>query len=60
MVGALVMWGTGFAIIAVFHPAGANWIGPGLEPWNLPGTLLGLTIWIGAMVYETKTAERQR
>ena len=48
--GAAVCFGIGFLIVKLVGiPAGAYW-GVGLELWNLPGTLLGATVWITIMI----------
>jgi hypothetical protein len=49
--GMFVCFGTGFLIVTTFAPVGADHVGIGLEPWNLPGTLLGFAIWISFIVY---------
>lgn len=49
--GGAVCFGIGYLIlISVGIPEGA-YFGVGVEPWNLPGTILGAATWIGIMVY---------
>lgn len=60
IVGMTVCFGTGFFIVALFAPAGADYIGFGLEPWNIPGTVLGIAIWIGATVYGMRRTVRRK
>jgi hypothetical protein len=52
--GYLVCLGVGFLIAALVGvPDGAQ-IGPGLQPWNLPGTILGAMTWGAIMWYTLK------
>lgn len=48
--GLCVCWFVGFLLVQSIGPHGTVYIGPGLEAWNWPGTLIGLLIWIGTGV----------
>jgi hypothetical protein len=53
-VGLVLCWMTGFLLVAVFNPPDVKYVGPGLDRWNLPGTILGLIVWLGASFYWMK------
>jgi hypothetical protein len=45
--GMIVCLGVGFLVVSLHGvPDGASF-GVGLEPWNLPGTILGAGTWLG-------------
>ena len=52
--GLILCWTTGFVLVALFNPPGVEYVGPGFDHWNLPGTLLGLAVWLGASFYWMK------
>src|SRR5207249_3826953 len=54
IVAGIVCFGTGFlAVTVITVPAGSSF-GVGVEPWNLPGTLLGLAVWFHMLALTRK------
>lgn len=50
MAGGAVCFTFGFLIVNLIGiPPGAYW-GVGLEPWNLPGTVAGATVWLTIII----------
>jgi hypothetical protein len=58
--GTLVCWITGFIVVSAAKTPNANYIGPGLQWWNLPGTILGLLVFIGTVLYGRKRLKTAR
>ena len=58
ILGAMICWTTGFAILSFRNYPEAEYVGPGLEPWNLPGTLLGMAAWIGITLFGLRKNRR--
>jgi hypothetical protein len=51
LVGAFVCFGIGFLIAATIGVPHGAYIGVGIEPWNLPGTILGAAAWVAVIWY---------
>jgi hypothetical protein len=60
LVGATVCWMTGFLLVAIIGSSETVYVGPGLDRWNLPGTILGGAIWISATVWGVKRHEAHK
>ncbi len=45
IVAGVVCFGTGFLIVTAIGVPEGSYFGVGIEPWNLPGTLLGAGVW---------------
>jgi hypothetical protein len=54
LAGTAVAWiaclGIGYALLKIFSPPGLQYIGVGIEPWNLPGTIIGVVVFIASAV----------
>jgi len=53
--GLTVCWGTGFLVIALLGDGRVAYVGPGIDSWNLPGTVFGslVAIWLGFLAYRS-------
>jgi hypothetical protein len=60
LAGSAVCFGVGFLIVVtVGIPEGAS-SGAGVEPWNLPGTILGVAVWIAITVYALRKSKGRK
>jgi len=50
----VVCFGLGYLVARAFGTPEGAYFGVGLEPWNLPGTILGLATFVGLIVYWAK------
>jgi hypothetical protein len=60
MVGLAVCFAMGFSIVAISHPPGAEYVGFGIEPWNIPGTLAAVAIWVAMAIVALRRKSRGR
>jgi hypothetical protein len=51
LVGLTACWGIGFLLVAIIGKPETVYVGPGFDRWNLPGTVIGATIWVGATAW---------
>lgn len=54
IVGLTVCWATGVLLVKALGSQGTVYVGPGLDRWNLPGTIFGVAIWIAAAIWGVK------
>jgi hypothetical protein len=54
VLGLIVCWGTGWFLVKLIGSSETVYVGPGFDGWNLPGTILGAAIWIGAEVWSAR------
>ena len=52
--GMIVCFAVGFLIVVVIGVPKADGFGVGLEPWNLPGTILGALTWLAVTYFAFK------
>lgn len=60
MFGITVCWGTGFLLVSIIGSSETVYVGPGLDRWNLPGTILGAAIWISATIWGVRREKARR
>ena len=52
--GGAICFGVGYLLVVVIGVPQAKYFGVGLEPWNLPGTILGAVTWGAFLWYGSK------
>jgi hypothetical protein len=62
LAGTAVAWvaclGIGYVLLEMFSPPGLQYIGIGTEPWNLPGTIVGVVVFIASAVIAEREYRR--
>lgn len=54
VIASIICYGIGYVMVILMGVPEGRYFGFGIEPWNLPGTILGLSAWGAIMFYRLR------